>query len=202
MKQLLLHPRLFSFQYINWRSKKFWQLCSSFYSANEAIWIQLGFETYATSCSRHQQGSINLQHLFYPCSVCLTLNWWVLSVLNRFWEIWCVPVRGRNVFLPSNGCSHPRKDNRLTNHLQSLLSQAIFDPTSTDVHSLLSPHLLLFSLSSASGRMETWGSVALWLGNNAEIIWSGLVWTDGWIWGGGGLVWRQDKESGYSWIRE
>lgn len=95
-EQLRLHPWLSLFQHIKWWSKKLWQHCNCFYNANEAIWIQLGFKTYATSCSQHQQGSINLQHLCYPCRVCLTQNWWLLAVLNMVWEIYCVPIGGRN----------------------------------------------------------------------------------------------------------
>lgn len=160
VKQLLLHPWLSSFQHINWTSKKFWQLWSWFYNANEAIWIQLGFETYATSCSRHQQGSINLQHLFYPSSMCLMSSVYAQQVQKNM-----VHSSVGEICLPSNGGgSHLRKDNHLMNHLHSVLSLS----AQPCIHFFPPPFFFcsLCWLPSPAGGTEMWGSVALWLSNN------------------------------------
>lgn len=158
VKQLLLHPWLSSFQHINWTSKKFWQLWSWFYNANEAIWIQLGFETYATSCSRHQQGSINLQHLFYPSSMCLMSSVCAQQVQRNM-----VHSSAGEICLSSNsGGSHLRKDNHLMNHLHSVLSLS----AQPCIHFFPPPFFFVLSVDCLLLLGGPKCEVALWLGNN------------------------------------
>lgn len=136
MKQLLLHPQLSSFQDINWKSKKLWQLCSCFLVPRRPFEFNWDLRL-----MQHPVLDINKEAI--PTASVLSLQcvpdcaWCLRSTGSvKYGVLQC----GRIIFLSSYcGCSYPSKDNFLANHQQSL-----FGPSSTPQTQL---YILFFLLT-------------------------------------------------------